>query len=328
MFDCNDGDTGVHVGAQDSVGDWVDDNCDGIDGVDGDGDGQASVGSGGKDCNDSNPAVYASCEGKECGDDGCGASCGACAEGLPCMSGSCVCQPGVSSGEKTSGQYGGVWVDIPSGCLMMGCSPGDGDCSSNENPPHEVIISSFEMLETEVTMAQYGVVMGDLQSCGWGDGPDSPVDCVDWYEAKAFCEAVGGRLPTEAEWEYAARGGTTMKYYCGNDPECLDGIAWWGYNSGNHMHDVKGKAPNAYGLYDMLGNVWEWVNDWYDSDYYEYSPGANPQGPESGSDRVIRGGSFDFYDYGTGYFLRVSYRYDAYPSDDNDNLGFRCARSK
>ena len=293
------------------------------------------------------------CEGIECGADGCGGDCGPC-EGDQdiCIEGDCVCIPdctdkvcgsnGCGGSCGTCGQdeecdaqgqcvesSGLVWKPIPGGTFMMGCSPGDGDCDSDEKPSHSVTLSPFDILETEVTEAQYLAVTGDDPSCDWGagGGPDSPVECVDWYEGKDFCEAVGGRLCTEAEWEYAARGGTTTKYYCGNSSGCLDGIAWWDDNSGSHKHDVKGKAPNAYGLYDMLGNVWEWTADWYDKNYYLSSPANNPQGPNSGSARVKRGGSFDFGGVGGGS-LRVSDRDGVNPSYVYDTRGLRCCRSE
>jgi formylglycine-generating enzyme required for sulfatase activity len=216
------------------------------------------------------------------------------------------------------------WVPIPGGTFMMGCSPGDDECIDGEKPPHSVTVSSFEMLETEVTESQYETVMGANPSCNFsgGGGTDNPVECVSWFDARAFCEAIGGRLPTEAEWEYAARGGTETKYYCGDDPECLNDIAWYYSNSFYHKHDVKEAEPNAYGLYDMLGNVWEWTNDWYA--VYDSSPAHNPQGPQSGSLRVYRGGSFDF----PADYLRVSFRNFGSPSFGLAYLGLRCARSE
>jgi formylglycine-generating enzyme required for sulfatase activity len=175
------------------------------------------------------------------------------------------------------------WVPIPGGTFQMGCSTGDYECDEDEFPRHSVTLSGFEMLETEVTQAQFEAVMKWDPSCnyGGGGGADSPVECVDWFRAKDYCEAIGGRLPTEAEWEYAARGGTTTKYYCGDAPECLNDIAWYDENSSVIKQPVRKKWPNAYGLYDMLGNVMEWTNDWYYSDYYYFSPSSNPQGPES-----------------------------------------------
>ncbi len=182
------------------------------------------------------------CDGKECGENGCGGVCGTCTGDKLCIDGSCM---------------GCGWIPIPAGTFQMGCSPNDSGCTSKEEPSHAVTLSAFEMLETEVTEAQYLAVMGTNPSCNYneGGGPDNPVECVTWFNAKAFCEAVGGRLPTEAEWEYAARGGTTTKYYCGDLVSCLTGIAWYGLNSDGKLHSVKGKTANAYGLYDMLGNV-------------------------------------------------------------------------
>jgi formylglycine-generating enzyme required for sulfatase activity len=245
-----------------------------------------------------------------------------------------------------------VWVEIPAGCFMMGCSPGDQSCGDYENPPHEVTVGKFEMLETEVTEGQWAAVMPGVKvdgvqvaldpSCDYngGGGANSPVECVNWKEAKAFCEAVDpkGRLCTEAEWEYAARGGTTTKYYCGDNASCLDGIAWYDPNSGGHKHDVSvkpgGKQPNAYGLYDMLGNVWEWVEDcWHadydldddgDGDWTVGYPAWTAPPCDSGSYRVLRGGSFGNVDFG----LRVSNRYYYDPSDVSHYLGLRCCRSE
>jgi formylglycine-generating enzyme required for sulfatase activity len=320
------------------------------------------------DCDDGNPCTTDGCSGSQCthsnvqNNTSCGGekSCqsgvckyhcgdGVCASTPPgtetceTCEGDCgpcpgQCEPGVSSGKKTNGQYGVVWVEIPAGCFMMGCSPGDGGCAGNEKPPHEVTVSSFEMLETEVTEGQWAaVVPGDpAPSCDYngGGGANSPVECVNWNEAKAFCEAVDpkGRLCTEAEWEYAARGGTTTKYYCGDDSGCVGDVAWYSSNSGSHKHDVKGQDPNDYGLYDMLGNVWEWVEDCWHTDYDLNDDGDgdwNVGYPAwatncSGSYRVGRGGSFYHYDGN----LRVSDRNAYDPSDVYGSLGGRCCRSE
>jgi formylglycine-generating enzyme required for sulfatase activity len=246
----------------------------------------------------------------------------------------CPCEPGASSGKGTAGQDGMVWVEIPAGCMMMGCSPEDEDCEDHEKPAHPVTVSSFEMLESEVTEAQWAAVMtaDPLPSCDYygGGGANSPVECVDRDEAEAFCNAIGGRLPTEAEWEYAARGGTKTTYYCGNDSGCVGDIAWYYDNAddgpGVHKHDVKGKLPNAYGLYDMLGNVWEWVEDCWHDNYAESPLSGYPAWTADcpGSYGVLRGGSYDanYYDQ-----LRVSSRRAGYPSDGDGFIGFRCARS-
>jgi formylglycine-generating enzyme len=216
------------------------------------------------------------------------------------------------------------WVAIPGGTFMMGCSPGDSACHVDEEPAHLVTLSSFEMIETEVTEEQYKAATGEEPSCDWGSGggPDSPVECIRRFDALKFCQKVGGRLPTEAEWEYAARGGTATKHYCGDDADCVGDIAWYEPNSKGHKHDVKGKLPNAYGLYDMLGNVFEWTADWYDEEYYSISPLVDPTGPHVGTVRNSRGGGFN-HTYDT---LRVSIRGIVEPSGSYMDVGIRCVR--
>ena len=255
------------------------------------------------------------CVGKECGDDACGGSCGECLPLEDCNAGQC------------ENIYGLKWMKIPQGTFQMGCSPGDTGCSSNEKPVHSVTLSSFEMLETEVTEAQYKNVIGNNPSCALnGGGVDAPVECATWHEAKVLCNTVGGRLPTESEWEYAARGGTTTRFYCGDNSACLDEIAWYTDNSGGHKHNVKLKAPNAYGLHDMLGNVRELTADWCSSDYYAVSPPENPPGPNTGLERVERGGAWT-EGGGDYYYYRVSNRNAIAPSVGSPQLGFRCART-
>ena len=250
-------------------------------------------------------------------------NCGDCPDGLGvCLDNACV-------------DIGLVWVAIPGQTYQMGCDSDAWSCSSVEKPMHSVTVATFGILETEVTEAQYATVTGEDPSCdfGAGGGPNSPVECVNWYQARAFCEIVGGRLPTEAEWEYAARGGTTTKYYCGDDPSCLGDIAWYGANSGGHKHDVKGKAPNAFGLYDMLGNVWERVEDCWHGPFSPLDPPGYVGAPDTGypawdydcvgSGRVVRGGNF----VNAALDLRVTERLYDKPSDAFDETGFRCARN-
>lgn len=205
-----------------------------------------------------------------------------------------------------------VW--IPPGTFQMGCSPGDSECTRNEKPPHTVTISKgFWMGQTEVTQTAYQRVMGTNPSGFHGDR--LPVESVTWDEANAYCTAVGKRLPTEAEWEYAARAGDTTSRY--GDP---DAIAWYDKNSGNQTHEVGQKEPNAWKLYDMLGNVLEWVADWYGEDYYGQSPLQDPRGPSSGQDRALRGGSW----LNGAEILRASFRYGHRPGNRLGGYGFRC----
>lgn len=138
----------------------------------------------------------------------------------------------------------------------MGCSQGDKECGDNEQPAHEVTITrGFWIGQTEVTQEAYQRVMNG-QNPSRFKGARLPVETISWNDADAYCRAIGGRLPTEAEWEYAARAGSTDGRY--GD---VDQIAWYGKNSGNKTHEVAGKAPNTWGLYDTLGNVWEWTAD-------------------------------------------------------------------
>jgi len=210
---------------------------------------------------------------------------------------------------------GMVWIE--GGKFRMGSNDG----SSDEKPVHQVMVSGFYMDKTEVTQAEYERVMGKNPS-KFKNCPDCPVETVSWNDAKAYCEKVGKRLPTEAEWEYAARAGTTTKYYWGNS---MDGeYAWFHGNSGKKTHPVGQKKPNAWGLYDMSGNVWEWCSDRYDGNYYKSSPGKDPQGATSDGSRVLRGGSWFVLDY----FLRSAFRFRFLPFFRNYFRGFRCVRSR
>ncbi len=235
---------------------------------------------------------------------------------------------------KTNPDDGQNYVWIPPGEFQMGCSPGDNECYDDEKPPHTVRITrGFWLGQTAVTVGAYkrfaestGVSMPDEPVIGnrqlnpqWSD-LEQPIVGVTWEEARSYCESwAKGRLPTEAEWEWAARAGSTVARY-GE----LDAIAWYDGNSGERIQRVKQKRPNSWGLYDMLGNVWEWVGDRYEKDYYRKlpSPAVDPKGPSSGNMRVLRGGSWSYYPG----FVRASVRVRVEPEDRNRSFGFRCAR--
>jgi formylglycine-generating enzyme required for sulfatase activity len=198
---------------------------------------------------------------------------------------------------------GQLYVWIPPGRFMMGCSPGDDDCKDYESPQHEeTIAKGFRLGRTEVNQAAYERVTGSKAYFHF-KGADLPVDQATWTDANQYCVSIGGRLPTEAEWEYAARGGTTGVRY-GE----LDAIAWYDENSADTTHPVGRKEANKYGLYDMLGNVWEWVDNRH--------PKTEP--------RVLRGGAWDSkHDFD----LRASSadRYEPGHRSDESVGGFRCA---
>ncbi len=227
--------------------------------------------------------------------------------------------PGLRPGTvRTNPGDGLPYVWIPPGEFQMGCSPGDSECANNEKPHMVRIPRGFWLGQTEVTQAAYQKLMGG-QNPSHFKGPDLPVETASWSEAVKYCEAAGGRLPTEAEWEDAVRAGSSGARY---GP--LGEIAWHDANSGGRTHPVGQKGPNSWGLHDMLGNVWEWVADWYDADYYQTlpSPATDPNGPPSGTLRVLRGGSW-VSDPG---FVRASFRHRDAPEYRNYNIGFRCAR--
>lgn len=259
-------------------------------------------------------------------------------------------------------------VEIPAGCFLMGCVPGDRYCGDGEKPRREVCIERFLFDLYEVTNEKYTrcVKAGKCQPAHYTDGTcffitdtgwkkgvvgeefrksPHPVVCIDWLQAKVYCDWAGKRLPTEAEWEYAARGGLDGKLYAWGDerPSASNrNLGNLSDESGNRKYkwsdsgtDVfagyddgfAATAPvgmfkaNGYGLFDMTGNVWEWTADWYDSDYYRTSRRDNPKGPEAGTWRVLRGGSW----HNDPRSVRVSFRNRNGPASRNDKYGFRCA---
>jgi formylglycine-generating enzyme required for sulfatase activity len=209
---------------------------------------------------------------------------------------------------------GQTYVWIPPGSFAMGCSSGDGDCQPDELPVHTVRIPrAFWLARTEVTNAQYEKRAKTERATGATS--TDPAVGMDWSEAKAYCAAIGGRLPTEAEWEYAARAGSRERYY-----DTLSEVAWFETNSGDRSHPVGQKPPNAFGLYDMLGNVYEWVLDRYYNQYDDTSDAIEePLAPNASA--VARGGAW----HSGAKDLRVSNRFGV-PTDYADaNVGLRCA---
>jgi len=236
---------------------------------------------------------------------------------------------------------GMTFAPIPAGSFLMG-RPDTESGQEDEAPQHEVYISAFQMQTTEVTQGQWLAVMGSQWPGGEpcnnaaGFGPDYPMMCVSWHDAQSFVQALNQqglgtyRLPSEAEWEYAARAGTTTRYACppdsgydGDSTSCLAAMGWYSANSADSLHPVAQKLPNAWGLYDVHGNVREWVQDGYQADYYHavygVHPRFDPSGPDTATQRVLRGGDFSF---GPNP-LRIYRRYSYSPSSRFRFYGFR-----
>lgn len=242
---------------------------------------------------------------------------------------------------KTREIDGMVMVYVPAGEFEMGGS--DTNAESDEKPVHPVDLNAYWIDKYEVSNAQYALCVADgdctvpqytgyyTRSSYYGnpDYDNYPVIIVSWHQAQAYCQWAGGDLPTEAQWEKAARGTDGRTYPWGNEsPSCQ--LA--NYNKGNYespsycvgatspVTDYEGGA-SPYGALNMAGNVWEWVRDWYGSNYYSNSTAENPSGPVSGSYRVLRGGSWY---YGSRY-IRAAYRDNLFQTDTSDLIGFRCA---
>ena len=217
-------------------------------------------------------------------------------------------------------------VYVKGGCFDMGDIFGTGD--SDEKPVHTVCVGDFYMGKTEVTQKQWEDVTGSNPAkfqCA-----DCPVERVSWNNVQDFIKKLNEktgrnyRLPTEAEWEYAARSGGLKEQWAGtNDEEKIGEYTWYGYTANGRTHAVAGKTPNAIGLYDMMGNVWEWCSDRYDKEYYETSPSKDPQGPSDGKTRVLRGGGWR----SKGRVLRTTDRNNMPPTIKKfSDMGFRLAR--
>ena len=250
-------------------------------------------------------------------------------------------------------------VSIPAGSFTMGSPSDESEHDSGEGPQRTVNISAFEMSETEVTEKQFEDVMG-WNDCYYERGDNYPVERVTWFDCVSFCnklseadgytkcytmtnmghdgdhitsaevscdfDANGYRLPTEAEWEYACRAGTTTRFYTGDSDSDLGPAGWYYGNSGLQKRDVGEKQVNGFGLYDMHGNVWEWCWDWYSSGYYgsRPDPDSDPTGASSGSERVLRGGGW----FSLAQNCRSANRYGGLPAYRISEYGFRVARSR
>ncbi len=218
---------------------------------------------------------------------------------------------------------------IPGGTFTMGCSASTSyGCNSDETNHQVTLSNAFYLGKTEVTQAQWQAKMGSNPSYFSGNA-NNPVEQVSWNDIAGFNTATGLRLPSEAEWEYACRGGTTTAFHSmpgypngTNDDSLLGNIAWYDLNNSPYgTKPVAGKAANAFGMYDMSGNVWEWCNDWYGS--YAVGNATDPAGPSSGSYRVLRGGNWNS---GSNY-CRSSDRFVLDPDYRGGNVGFRVART-
>ena len=229
---------------------------------------------------------------------------------------------------------------VPAGIFTMGCSASTQyGCGSDESPTHQVTLSAFYIGRYEVTQAQWTAKMGSNPSYfvpanGFSSDTTKPVESVSWNmiaSTGGFMSVTGLRLPTEAEWEYAYRAGTTTAFHSYpaqpngfNSDTLLMNIAWYGNNSGGQTHAVGGKYANALGLHDISGNVWEFCQDWYSSTYYASSPLTNPTGPATGTDRVLRSGNY-YYD---SNLCRASNRLiDGSPGSSSYFKGFRAVRN-
>ena len=223
-----------------------------------------------------------------------------------------------------------VMVLIPAGTFMMGRYAGEQDSYTWEGPEHQVTFAQdFYLGKYLVTQAQWQAVMGDNPSFFSSD-LSRPVERVSWDDVQDFIEAVNAlgqgvvRLPSEAEWEYACRAGTATRFYWGDDPEYTEigSYVWYDGNSATATHPVGQKTPNAWGLYDMGGNVWEWCQDWWHDDYTGAPTDGSAWESPTGTGRVGRGGAWNAYDE----YCRSAYRSFEFPVNSADTIGFRLAR--
>ncbi|MGN1242561.1 MAG: formylglycine-generating enzyme family protein [Alloprevotella sp.] len=233
----------------------------------------------------------------------------------------------VSDGQNKVYTVNGVsfkMIAVKGGTFTMGATSEQTGAFSNESPTHSVTLSDYYIGETEVTQELWTAVMGSNPSNFTGN-MQRPVEKVSWNDCQTFISKLNEltgetfRLPTEAQWEYAARGGNQAQGRLYSGSNTIDDVAWYTSNSSSTTHPVKTKAPNELGIYDMSGNVWEWCSDWYGSS--SSAAQTDPTGPSTGSHRVLRGGSWS--DNAT--HCRVAYRVSYTPASSISNLGLRLA---
>jgi formylglycine-generating enzyme required for sulfatase activity len=262
-----------------------------------------------------------------------------------------------SEAETDTAAAAAAAVTTPGGIEMVALgggwfSMGSSDAEESDEPLHQVFVSPFCIDKYPVTQAEYAARMGGNPS-HW-TGPDRPVEQIRWRQAAAYCnarsqseglqsvydprtwecnfDADGYRLPTEAEYEYALRAGSSTSYFFGDSPGDLPRYAWFKENSPRGSHAVGQKPPNGWGLHDMVGNVWEWCNDYYHEDYYRQSAQRDPRGPRGGENRVVRGGGWnskpDHCRSAYRYYEMPAYTDICFAKDIHGQIGFRCVRKR
>jgi formylglycine-generating enzyme required for sulfatase activity len=218
-------------------------------------------------------------------------------------------------------------VFVKGGCYQMGCGSWTDYCSADEKPVHEVCVKDFYIAAREVMQEEWVTLMGNNPSA-FTECDVCPVENVSWNDVQKYIRKLNEktgrnyRLPTEAEWEYAARSGGKEEKYAGTSSNSdIGAYAYYKKNSGGKPRSVGMKRPNGLGIYDMTGNVWEWLDDRYDKKFYSVSPRMNPPGPARGTYRVLRGGSWDRQPES----IRASKRAKDHPDTRRNYYGFRCA---